>query len=344
VVLDLGCGTGILGLLALRAGARRVHAVDPGPVLDVAREAFASAGWADRVVLHRGLSTRVRLPRRVDVVLSDHAGCFGVDYGILEAFADARRRHLRRGGTLVPSSLRMEVALARCPEVHRLVAAWRRPVAGFRFPGAAELAAAAPRFARIARGDLASAPRVLARVDLARAADGPVEGTVRLVATRRAVVHGIAGWARTTLAPGVTMSNSPLDPRRIARSPVLLPFPRPLRVRRGDRVEAWIRHHPARGAVAWRVRGRAGGRPFAWTASTLLALPPDPAALALSLPGTRPRLGPRARAIRRALDLAAAGTPVGRIRRALRRHHPAIFPSERAAADFLAPLLVEAAS
>src|SRR5204863_6106851 len=46
-VLDLGSGTGMLGLLALRAGAARVIAVDEGRMIEVARETFRAAGLAD---------------------------------------------------------------------------------------------------------------------------------------------------------------------------------------------------------------------------------------------------------------------------------------------------------
>ena len=37
VVIDMGCGSGLLGLLALEAGAARLIAVDSGPILELAR-------------------------------------------------------------------------------------------------------------------------------------------------------------------------------------------------------------------------------------------------------------------------------------------------------------------
>jgi Methyltransferase domain len=48
-VLDLGCGTGILSLMAARAGARKVYAVDRAPILDDARETARRNGLDGRI-------------------------------------------------------------------------------------------------------------------------------------------------------------------------------------------------------------------------------------------------------------------------------------------------------
>src|SRR5687767_9165425 len=66
VVLDLGCGTGVLGLLACQAGAGRVYAIDSGGVIELARKLAQANGYADRVTFVKGMSTRVELPERVD--------------------------------------------------------------------------------------------------------------------------------------------------------------------------------------------------------------------------------------------------------------------------------------
>src|SRR5438094_143041 len=81
VVLDLGSGTGILGLMACRAGAKRVYAVDEGPIVGLAREVAKANGFQDRITHIKGLSTRVALPEKVDIVLADQVGRFGLESG-----------------------------------------------------------------------------------------------------------------------------------------------------------------------------------------------------------------------------------------------------------------------
>jgi len=53
-VLDLGSGTGILGILAAEAGARVVYAVDNGGILGPAGDIARSNGYGDRIIGMRG--------------------------------------------------------------------------------------------------------------------------------------------------------------------------------------------------------------------------------------------------------------------------------------------------
>src|SRR6266511_5050393 len=70
VVLDLGAGTGILTLLAARAGARRIFAVEHADIIELARELAVANDLADRITFVQGTSTAVTLPEAADVVVS----------------------------------------------------------------------------------------------------------------------------------------------------------------------------------------------------------------------------------------------------------------------------------
>lgn len=110
VVADVGCGTGILGLLALQAGAGKVYAIDSTDAIWIAKETFKRAGLADKVKCLRGSSFEVDLPEPVDVLLCDHVGYFGIDYSLIETVSDARRRFLKPDGRIVPRGLTLQLA------------------------------------------------------------------------------------------------------------------------------------------------------------------------------------------------------------------------------------------
>ena len=79
VVLDVGCGTGILSMFAAKAGARLVIGVDMSGIIEQARTIVAANGLADKVVLLRGKMEEVVLPQgitKVDIIVSEWMGYF----------------------------------------------------------------------------------------------------------------------------------------------------------------------------------------------------------------------------------------------------------------------------
>src|SRR5208282_2641800 len=108
-IADLGCGTGILGLLCLQAGVARVFAIDSTAMINVARQTLTRAGYGDRCVFVHGHSQRVELAETVDLVICDHVGYFGFDYGIMRTLRDARR-FLKPEGLLIPRRICLRIA------------------------------------------------------------------------------------------------------------------------------------------------------------------------------------------------------------------------------------------
>jgi len=124
-VADLGCGSGVLGLLCLQAGASHVYAIDSTAMIEVARQTLERAGFADRCTLIHAHSHRATLPGPVDVVICDHVGYFGFDYDIAHTLQDARRRLLAPGGRMIPGRIGLEVAAIESNAARTKVDRWR---------------------------------------------------------------------------------------------------------------------------------------------------------------------------------------------------------------------------
>ncbi len=124
-VADVGCGSGILGLLCLREGANFVYAIDSSAMIEVARESLVRAGMGNKASFIREQSEQVNLPEAVDVVICDHVGYFGFDYGIVQFIEDARRRFLKPGGTLIPAQIKLQLAAVESDKCRNMAEGWR---------------------------------------------------------------------------------------------------------------------------------------------------------------------------------------------------------------------------
>ena len=100
-VLDVGCGSGVLAIVAARRGARRVEAIDISTAaIEATRLNVTANGVADRVFASTTLLAHVEAT--FDVVVAN------VLAPVLVEMADDLRRVLAPGGTLIVSGVRAD--------------------------------------------------------------------------------------------------------------------------------------------------------------------------------------------------------------------------------------------
>jgi SAM-dependent methyltransferase len=252
-VADLGCGSGILGLLCLQAGASRVICIDSSAMIQVARETLARAGYADRVSFIRDASHRIDLPEPVDMVICDHVGYFGFDYGIVETLADARRRFLKAGGTLIPSRIRLHLGAVDCETAWAKANGWTADEVPPEFHWLRQYSVNAKHAVEFPSDSVLGAPETLGEIDLYAENPEYFRWSASLTVARDGMLHGLAGWFECELAEEVWMTNSPLADGAIRRPQAFLPIEEPVPVKAGDRIEATIMARPADHLIGWFV-------------------------------------------------------------------------------------------
>jgi protein arginine N-methyltransferase 1 len=120
-VLEIGCGSGILSLFAIKAGARRVIALEESAIGQVAREMFRQNG-GERIELWLGNSSDYVPDEPADVIVHEIIGTDPFWENILRYLEDARRRLVKKGGRFIPYRLEIccvGIAVSDPPEADR---------------------------------------------------------------------------------------------------------------------------------------------------------------------------------------------------------------------------------
>ena len=112
VVLDVGCGTGILSLFCADAGAKTVYAVDQSSeIINKAREIVFRNGKQDLVKLIHGRIQDISLPvSKVDIIVSEWMGYCLLFEAMCDSVIWARDRYLKDGGLMIPAQSTLYIA------------------------------------------------------------------------------------------------------------------------------------------------------------------------------------------------------------------------------------------
>nr|XP_023674585.1 protein arginine N-methyltransferase 3 [Paramormyrops kingsleyae] len=132
VVLDVGCGTGILSMFAARSGARKVIGVDQSEIIYQTMDIVRSNNLEDTITLIKGRIEEVHLPvEKVDIIISEWMGYFLLFESMLDSVLYARDLYLAEGGSVYPDRCTINLVAVGDPQMHRERLAFWDDVYGF---------------------------------------------------------------------------------------------------------------------------------------------------------------------------------------------------------------------
>lgn len=252
VVADLGAATGVLSLLACKLGAARVYAIDPDISIEVARESALANGYGDRITCIAKLSTEVKLPEKVDLIVSDMRGSLPLLDFHLPTIKDARERFLKPDGRLIPAKDVMRCAPVDFAAAYeRLESPWMRNELDLNLNAARKYVVKEWWRYRIESEHLLSEPQDWATLDYQTVSQPNVDGTMEWTIRRAGTLHGLCMWFDTTLCEGVGYSTGP-GCKDTVYGHSFIPLDQPVDVVEGDRLEAHIRADMVQGGYVKR--------------------------------------------------------------------------------------------
>ncbi|XP_056383896.1 protein arginine N-methyltransferase 3 [Hyla sarda] len=132
VILDVGCGTGILSMFAAKAGAKKVYGVDQSEIIYQAMDIIRLNKLEDRISLIKGRIEEIDLPEeKVDIIISEWMGYFLLFESMLDSVIYAKDKYLRAGGAVYPDRCNISIVALCDPEKHTGKMAFWDDVYGF---------------------------------------------------------------------------------------------------------------------------------------------------------------------------------------------------------------------
>ena len=236
VVLDIGTGTGMFALLACQYGARKVYALETDDVIHLARGLAAANGYAERIQFVQEPSTRVSLPEKADILVSDLHGLLPLFERHIPTVIDARERLLAPGGRMIPQRDLLRAAVATLPDS---CSRFRQPFATNAYgldlsAGQRAITNFLHRLA-IKPEHLLTEPQTWAVLDFSAIQSPNVKAELNWTMQRDGTGHGLSVWFDAELLDGIGFSNAPGIACKVYGQG-FLPWSSPVELHSGDTV------------------------------------------------------------------------------------------------------------
>jgi type I protein arginine methyltransferase len=259
-VADIGCGTGLLGFMAAKLGAKRVFLLEAGEIVSVARK-LAKHNKLKNIEIVPAHSTDVTPPEKVDIVVSETLGNYALEENIIDTLADARARYLKPGGQILPRAITQHVAPVISSRFHDELTIWDKVGFDLNFEPARTVGLNNIYVRKLEARDLLASGTTAVQwdaIDLTAPTKTTRQGEARFSVKDAATVSGLAIWWRAELLTGIELSTDPRDlPTHWEQ--LFLPLLEPITVAPGETIVANLKSKSA----------YATGTDVKWTVSIL---------------------------------------------------------------------------
>jgi tetratricopeptide (TPR) repeat protein len=241
IVLEIGTGSGLVAMMAARAGAKHVVTCEAVPILaERAKETIARNGFSDRITVLSKRSTQVKLgedlPEKADIFVSELINIGMLAPNMLPIIQHARANLVKPEAKIIPEAAAVWGVLMQCDLLAQVNPV--KTVAGFDM-GAFDIFRS-PGYAQIDLGAdphrvLSSRVRVL-DFDFRKAMKTEDLRPLAVIASHSGTCHGVCFWFDLILDEATTYRSESRSRTNHWKQAIHF-FPEPVAVEPGDRLD-----------------------------------------------------------------------------------------------------------
>ena len=255
IVLDVGSGTGVLSILAAKAGAAKVYSVENSSMAEYSKQVVAQNGLSDVIeVLPHNIFSDALPAISADVVISEFFGTFGIGENVIRIMDHVRNHYMKPDGVMVPGNMDLWIAPVQCTYDYHQVTNWDRKIADIDFASVQPLAYNAVYHVVENEIQLLAEPVMIKSIDFMNPGAMDLFADAVFEITEEGVLHGMAGWFSSTLSATVTIDTGPHQtPTHWGQ--ILFPTGRPNHVQPGDAITFGFEETNSKKESTWQWRG-----------------------------------------------------------------------------------------
>lgn len=248
VVVDIGCGTGILSLFAAQAGAKKVYAIECTKIADVAEKIIKDNNFDNIITILRGKSEEIVLPENVDIIISEWMGYSLYYERMLPAVLTIRDRYLKQDGLIFPSHANLYLNIIENPEYRYVKLNSWDCVYDLNFSSFREFLLSRPSVEYMDKTMLISEDCIISSINLheCKAEDMFFESSFSFTANKNTSMDGFMTWFDTSFLDcenKIKLSTSPYTKETHWKSTVFYLL-EPIEVHKNDLIEGIICFKP----------------------------------------------------------------------------------------------------
>ncbi|KAK2464328.1 hypothetical protein APHAL10511_003785 [Amanita phalloides] len=197
LVLDVGCGTGILSMFAAKAGAKHVVGIDMSNIIDQAQNIIEANGFKDKITLVKGKLEDTELPiKEYDIIISEWMGYFLLYESMLDTVLLARDKYLKPGGLIFPDTATLYLAAIEDQDYKEEKINFWDNVYGFDYSCIKNIAIREPLVDTVELKSVVTDPCMIKHINLltAKKEDLTFVAPFSLKVTRHDYIHAFLAW------------------------------------------------------------------------------------------------------------------------------------------------------